>query len=106
MEHRGEILERAVRSADITITELAKKLKVSRPTLYNYFNRSGVHIEILLNVGKIIDHDFRPELRQFKEPLPQYTEPSEETELWKKKYFALLKEHNALKKKLDQINKK
>lgn len=104
MEHRGEILEKAVRGKKYSITDLAKGLKISRPHVYNLFARSDLNTDVLLKAGKIIDYDFRPELKIFKDPQSKYKKLSKEAKDWKEKYFKLLKAHNELKKKFDQIN--
>lgn len=67
MKHRGEILEKAVRNSGISITKLAKLIKISRRHLYNIFNKHDVNIETVIQIGKIIHYDFSKELKEISQ---------------------------------------
>ncbi|WP_423148845.1 hypothetical protein [Rubrolithibacter danxiaensis] len=58
MEHKGALLEKAVRNSDVSITDLAKKLNVNRRTLYYWFNKKYVRVDVMHEIGKIIHRDF------------------------------------------------
>lgn len=60
--HVGNILEQVLRMERIGISELSRKLKVSRRTIYNWFEQENLSLQILLEVGNIIGHDFTAEL--------------------------------------------
>ncbi len=109
MEHRGELLEAAIRYSGIPVTRIVKKLNRSRRWLYNQFGRPDVPLDVMLEIGKIIRHDFsteiidlRPSLRT-KSILAEgsdvgYGEQS--AQFWKDKFMNLLEEYNDLLKSL------
>ena len=104
MIHRGEIIEKAIRESGYSITTVAQRLGKSRRWMYLLFENPGVSIELILQIGKIIYHDFSlefPEVIQGKkianEPQNTYGN-NDEVAFWKEKYFTLLEEYNALLK--------
>lgn len=60
--HNGEVIELAVRRDNISISELSRKLKVSRKSIYNWFKKENLSIEIINKIGDILNHDFMKEL--------------------------------------------
>ena len=56
--HMGEVLERIVRRDRMGISELARRLNVSRRTMYNWFETERIGIEVIRRIGLIIGHDF------------------------------------------------
>jgi transcriptional regulator with XRE-family HTH domain len=108
--HKGEIIEKIVRESNIPLTQIAKKLGVTRRTIYNIFEKYNVDNDTVLKIGKIIYYDFSIQFPQLKkvniveEPSEIYNEKSipelkREVELWKSKYIELLEEYNKLLKK-------
>ena len=104
MLHRGEIIEKAIRESGYSITTVAQRLGKSRRWMYLLFDNPGVSIELILQIGKIIYHDFSlefPEVIQGKkitnEPQNTYGN-NDEVAFWKEKYFTLLEEYNTLLK--------
>jgi transcriptional regulator with XRE-family HTH domain len=59
--HMGEILEHVVRRDRMGISELARRLNVSRRTMYNWFEMDRLSIEIIRRIGLVIGHDFSAE---------------------------------------------
>ena len=105
MLHRGEIIEKAIRESGYSITTVAQRLGKSRRWMYLLFENPTVSIELILQIGKIIYHDFSldfPEIIQGKkvtnEPENKGHAIKEEVSFWKEKYFTLLEEYNALLK--------
>lgn len=106
MLHRGEIIEKAIRESGYSITTVAQRLGKSRRWMYLLFENPAVSIELILQIGKIIYHDFSlefPEIIQGKkianEPENSGYVNNDEISFWKEKYFKLLEEYNALLKK-------
>lgn len=109
MKHKGEIVEKAVRDSGIKLTELAKKMNLSRRHLYNLFEEPDLSVEYIYKIGKIIHHDFTNEIKSYLrdsasgiiENTSDETIPyGEQTEYWKNKYFDLLEKYNELQMKM------
>lgn len=107
MQHRGEIVERAIRKSGYPISEIARKLGKSRRWMYLMFDNSQVDIESIISIGKIIHHDFSNEIRElnaintnsFLESESKYNKQTKE--YWKNKYLGLLENYNELLKKIN-----
>lgn len=106
MQHRGEIVKKAIDESGYKKAELARQLRIQRKTLYNYFDRHDLAIDTILNIGKLIHHDFSEEIRELRQIRPNISERTEplyidqDKEFWKDKYLKLLEEYNELLKKI------
>ena len=105
MQHRGEIIKAAIYRSGIPITELAKRLGKSRRWMYLMFENNSVSLDIVLQIGKIIHHDFSEDFKEFSpsqkllnEPPTVYQQAESDSNYWKDKYLKLLEEYNALLK--------
>lgn len=107
--HVGNILEQVLRMERIGISELSRKLRVSRRTIYNWFEQENLNIQILLEVGEIIGHDFTAELPENLLNRHQNVLNEEDKSLvsntdvdnnsvyfWMNKYINLLEKYNDL----------
>ena len=102
--HKGELIEKAVRAKRFPITLLAKRLKKSRRYIYDVFEKQDVPLDLILRIGKIIQHDFSNDLKNLSKIPKEYqleviTEPDisfENVNYWKSKYFELLEQHKQL----------
>lgn len=102
MQHRGEIIEKAVRESGVSISKLAKRMNKSRQYIYNIFTTIDVNPDVILEIGKIIGHDFTSEIQIFQlveEPIVKYNKLNEEVLYWKNKYIDLLEKYNKLLEK-------
>lgn len=81
--------------------------------MYLMFENNNVPLDIVIQIGKIIHHDFSTEIKEFTSsqmilrdaPLP-YIQEESAAEYWKNKYLTLLEEYNELLKSLnDQEHK-
>ncbi len=111
MVHKGEIIETAIRQSGYSITEMAKKLKISRRQLYNLFQKYNIDDDTVLKIGKLIHYDFSIEIKSLshsivEEPLEKYSTELDkirnEVEVWKNKYILLLEEHKQLLEKIKE----
>ena len=69
MIHRDEIVEQVIRESGYSITNIAQKLGKSRRWMYLLFDNPNIPIDLILQIGKIIYHDFSlefPEVIQGK----------------------------------------
>ena len=100
MQHRGEIVEKAVRASGFPIAELARRMKKSRRHIYNIFENPNLSLDEMLQIGKIIHHDFSAVFTALpkKESLWQDEAATYENSAayWKDKYIALLEKYNSL----------
>lgn len=98
MQHKGEIVERAVRQSGIPLTKLVGRLGRSRKWIYNAFENPQLSLDVILEIGKIIHYDFSNEIKELNanncvnETRPIYNE----VEYWKNKYLHLLEEYKTL----------
>lgn len=104
----GEIVELAVRKRNVNISDLSRRLKINRRTLYNWFSQKKLHTEVIVEIGKAIDYDFskdfQDELVFFKEPnFPKQEVDSEQQNTvyyWMEKYIDLLEDYKNLQLKV------
>lgn len=108
MQHKGEIIEKAVRSSGYSITKLADSLGRSRRWIYQIFESPNVPIDYILDIGRVIHHDFSDEVRELKvyrikmsnesaqEPPQGFDSYKTEAEYWKNKYLTVLENYNEL----------
>ena len=108
--HRGETLQTAVKKSPLNITQLVKRMGISRGTFYNHKDDPNLPFEILEQYGKVLGYDFTndfPEMQKYvvEEPIAPYGEPKtldeaikqrdywrSQADLWKNKYIQLLEE--------------
>ncbi|MFT6501954.1 MAG: putative transcriptional regulator [Crocinitomicaceae bacterium] len=108
MQHKGEIIEKAVRESGHSITKLAQKMGKSRRWVYQIFDSAIVPIDYIMEIGKIIHHDFTDDIKGIKlyaggSTIPKFEDSSfsgknkpGEVEFWKEKYLVLLEKYNDL----------
>lgn len=107
MQHRGEIVERAIRQSGYPISTIAKKLGRSRRWMYLMFDNTQIDLETVIAIGNIIHHDFSDEIKELSsintntvaDPENAYNNQSKE--YWKNKYLKLLEDYNELLKKVN-----
>lgn len=111
MLHRGEILEKVIRESGYSITTISQKLGKSRRWMYFLFENPNVPIEVILQIGKIIYHDFSIEFPNLLAGNFVVNETSKNYEIadvnyWKDKYYALVDEHLLVVKQLREYEKR
>ena len=106
--HMGEILEHVVRRDRMGISELARRLNVSRRTMYNWFEMDRLSIEIIRRIGLVIGHDFSAEFPEEFAKKSDYVDGESFTDMqnslespptavyyWMDKYIKLLEKFNS-----------
>ncbi len=104
MSHRGQIVEKVIRRSGYSITRLAKKLGISRNTLYNRFENADLGYRFIMEVGNAIHYDFTVDFPTMKEEIevmgdiPIRSVDRETIELWRaeSKYILLLEKYTKL----------
>lgn len=112
--HRGEILSAAVKKSPLNISQLVKRMGISRSTFYNHKEDPKLSFEVLEKYGKVLGYDFTNDLSDMQkyvveEPLAPYGEPKtfdeaikqkdywrNQTDNWKDKYLELLEKYNRM----------
>jgi predicted RNase H-like HicB family nuclease len=103
LSHQGEILEKVIRRTGPSLTDLAKLMNVNRRSVYNWFLQQRLKPEIILKIGRTINHDFSVEFpdlftsSDFTES-PIAAENEQNINVWKEKYIDLLERYNLILK--------
>ncbi len=110
MEHRGEIIEQAIRKSGMPLATIARKMGKSRRWLYLLFQNPQVSLDIVEQLGKLIYYDFSNEIQLLKNyntvsDEQQINYKDSEVTIWKEKYFILMEEHLELLRKLAVFEK-
>ncbi|HEY1056316.1 MAG TPA: HTH domain-containing protein [Emticicia sp.] len=100
----GEIVELVIRRNHISISELSRKLKVSRRSIYNWFTQESLSREIIYKIGEVLNHDFSAEFPDMfdrttlhnnqRKVMDIDAEELESVNYWRNKYITLLEKHN------------
>ncbi len=111
MIHRGEIVEKVVRSSGIPLARVATRMGKSRRWIYNAFETADLSLDYIIEFGKILHYDFAQEIPQIAGHKSAFTENpitygENSLDYWKDKYYSLLEEHNQLLKQASKGSKK
>ena len=87
IKHKGQVVERVIRQSGLSLTDVARRLGISRNTLYNKFGNPNLSFDFIKRVGQIVNHDFtvdfpemKPEPRRGDDVEPGSYIPSREAE--------------------------
>lgn len=107
-KHKGEIIELAIRNSGYSLKKVAKRMGISRSTLYNRFDDIDVSDDFILTLSQVIHYDFSKEFSHLKdhtqfqeahEGLATYqNENDTDVLVLQKKYCQLLESHSNLLK--------
>lgn len=108
----GQVIEHVVRKDHMGITELSRKLHVSRRTIYNWFDQESLSFDVICKIGNVINHDFS---KEFPDDFARLQDEAREKKLdlmsneenatanystavnyWMNKYIKLLEKYNDL----------
>lgn len=102
MISRGNIVKIRIKESDCSITSLAKKLRISRNTLYAKLEEPHLDYPFIVQIGHVIHYDFSLDFPQIKEnkgllesnPILSLSRQELDV-LWKanRKYIHLLEEY-------------
>jgi len=95
-QHRGEILEQAIRSSNMSLSVISKKIHKSRQYLYNLFENPNIQLDILIEIGEIIHYDFSKNVQELKTVNNTSDEIDSTANYWKDRYLELLEKYNSL----------
>jgi hypothetical protein len=108
--HQGHIVEKIIRRNGHSITDIARQSEVNRRSVYNWFNQRRLKPDVIIKIGRLINHDFSKELPDLftsddfvngpKKILSVGLMDSEQEIItvnhWKDKYIDLLERYNNL----------
>lgn len=121
--HVGKLLEDLIRANGLTISDVARKIKVNRRSVYNWFKQKTLKSYTLQRICYVLVYDFSVKLPDFlNEEFLQHkteivpltttkTDTEEESEMntvqyWMNKYIYLLEKYNeALAKEMSKQDK-
>lgn len=105
----GEIVEHAVRRQNVNISELSRRMKVNRRTLYNWFQQKSLNADVICGIGQVINYDFSKDFndelnsaslkgsaRMLSVKSDRDGKNSETVYYWMEKYIALLEDYKKL----------
>lgn len=103
-KHAGNIVESIIRKQGHNISKLARYMKISRCTLYNWFEHDTLPFDILVRIGSYINYDFSPDFPEVfcsnsdakleNHPLQNQFTENEKIDYWIRKYILLLEKYN------------
>lgn len=103
-KHAGSIVETIIRKQGHNISKLARYMKISRCTLYNWFEHDTLPFDILVRIGSYINYDFSSDFPEMfpsspepvleKQTLQSQLQESEKVDYWIRKYILLLEKYN------------
>lgn len=102
--NKGEIVELVIRRNNLSISELSRRLHVSRRSVYNWFEQKDLSIDIICKVGDVLDYDFTSDFPDMftkkKSRIVSQMDHSFNLEpqqnsvnYWRDKYISLLEKH-------------
>lgn len=104
----GQIVERVVRRNKVSISELARRMRVNRRSVYNWFDQKTLKIDIICKIGHVLNYDFSADFPEafgdrgliIEKVLDEiddnaYKHPNS-VHYWMVKYIALLEKYNTL----------
>lgn len=103
-KHAGSIVESIIRKQGHNISKLARYMKISRCTLYNWFEHDTLPFDILVRIGSYIDYDFSADFPEIfclstntkleKDATQNQLTENEKIDYWIMKYILLLEKYN------------
>ena len=105
----GQIVERVVRRNKVSISELARRMRVNRRSVYNWFDQKTLKIDIICRIGHVLNYDFSADFPEAfgERGIVVMEKVADEMDdnghkhpnsvhYWMVKYIALLEKYNSL----------
>ena len=106
--HRGKIVEYIIRRNPIGISEISRRLVISRRTLYNWFEDEKLSMSYIIKIGFAINYDFSKEfpigifnyssskLEKLEADFLETDCQNDTIYYWMDKYIQLLEQYNEI----------
>jgi hypothetical protein len=95
-QHKGELLNKVVRSHGIKITALTNKVGVDRSTFYNHIKDPILPYDDIAKYGAVLNYDFSSAYsrstivkQEDQKKITTFDEMERNRDFWKSKYLAL-----------------
>jgi hypothetical protein len=96
-QHRGELLESIIRKSPYSISTVARKLGISRTTLYNKFKECSLDYDFILTVSDLLHHDIKVEIPELDTRVTFSVEQQiYQRRIREKQYLALLERYRRI----------
>jgi hypothetical protein len=105
-KHHGEVLAKAIRNSGYPITKIAVRVGYTRQHFYNLFSKKKINLELLYEIGKIINVNILDELKGNAKILKEHVFIKEDEVDYKELYYALLEQQNKILKENYSLLKK
>lgn len=104
----GQIVERVVRRNKVSISELARRMRVNRRSVYNWFDQKTLKIDIICRIGHVLNYDFSADFPEafgergisMEKVADEFNDDGHKhpnsVHYWMVKYIALLEKYNSL----------
>lgn len=56
--HIGQLIKAVLDKSGMSVTEFAKRISCTRPNVYDIFERSDIGVEQLIEISKVLEHNF------------------------------------------------
>lgn len=106
--NNGEIVEHVIRRNNISISELSRRLHVSRRSIYNWFTQKNLSYDTIREIGEALDYDFstdfpdkfnngrkNPSMNGYQTDL-NFDDYQNSANYWRNKYINLLEKYNGV----------
>jgi hypothetical protein len=96
-QHRGELLESIIRKGPYSISTVAKKLGISRTTLYNKLKECGLDYDFIVTVSDLLRYDIKAEIPELDTNVSfSLDQQLYQKRMREKKYIALLERYRGI----------
>ncbi len=113
MQHKGEILKKAINQQGFKVNRIAELLHRSRRSMYDLFANPNVPLDVIIEIENIIHYDFSEEIKELKKYKATHIaidagdqEQHYHKDYWKNKYLELLEKHTTVMEELAALKHK
>lgn len=112
--NKGILLENAIDSSGISITEVCRRAGYKRGSYYRHIANPDLKLDILDKYGIAINHDFSEEIPEMVEyyqlrresRLNSFEKIEHERDFWRDEYAKVLKDKNDLLRRIEILESK
>jgi len=100
-QFHGAVIEKTIRNSGVSISEVARRVGVSRRSMYYWFEQPSLQVSTIVKIGRALNYDFSVHFPNLLDschviPAARKKQDDESLILWKTKYISLLEKYNDL----------